>query len=132
MRMDSQVKSKLVENAANVSYRKSAELTGNDCGTSSSGQTVLRTLREFERPRIEQKRTLSRVLDIEADEDHVASQTGKNIEARLVYIHEGWAATKRRELQNPLYLSSVDEESPVFWNGYGRKWMRIMKWIRLK
>ena len=116
MRMDTQVKSKLVVAAADVSYRKSAELTGSDCGTSISGQTVLRALRSFERPsREEQKQALSKVLYIEADEDHVASQTGTNIEARLVYIHEGWAATKRRELQNPFYMSSVDEDSYTFW-----------------
>lgn len=123
MRMDTQVKSKLVAGAANVSYRKSADLTGSDCGTSISGQTVLRSLRDFERPaRKEQKRILSKVLYIEADEDHVASQTGPSIEARLVYIHEGWAETKRRELRNPLYLSSVDEDSYSFWE---RVWEEV-------
>jgi len=113
MRMDTQVKSKL---AVGVSYRKSAELTGINCGTSISGQTVLRALRSFERPsKVERKQALSKVLYIEADEDHVASQTGTDIEARLVYIHEGWAATKRRELRNPFYLSSVDEDAHAFW-----------------
>lgn len=116
MRMDTQVKSKLVVGAADVSYRKSAELTGSACETSISGQTVLRALRSFERPlTVERKRVVSKVLYIEADEDHVASQTGTNIEARLVYIHEGWEATKRRGLRNPFYLSSVDEDSHAFW-----------------
>jgi len=123
MRMDTQVKSELVSGAADVSYRKSAQITGSSCGTSISGQTVLRSLRGFERPALaKQKRTNRAVLYIEADEDHVASQTGPSIEARLVYIHEGWAETKRRELQNPLYLSSVDEDSYSFWE---RVWEEV-------
>ena len=51
-----------------------------------------------------------------ADEDHVACQRGRRFEARLVYIHEGWETNgKRREIEQPLYLSSVDEDTETLW-----------------
>jgi len=122
-RVDTQVKAKLVAGAANVSYRKSAEQTGVSCQTSISGQTVLKALREIGlSPTTKQKRKKVETLYIEADEDHVASQHGRRMEARLVYIHEGWVGRERRELINPLYLSSVDEDAEAFWE---RVWEEV-------
>jgi hypothetical protein len=46
----------------------------------------------------------------------VACQRGRRFEARLVYIHEGWETNgKRREIEQPLYLSSVDEDTETLW-----------------
>jgi hypothetical protein len=56
-------------------------------------------------------------LYVEADEDHVALQNGKNTQVRLVYIHEGVEERGgRRKLINPRYITwpqgaDVDE----FW-----------------
>jgi len=122
-RVDTQVKAQLVAGAANVSYRKSAEQTGTACGARLSGQTVMKAVREFERPAVpEQERKRIDTLYIEADEDHVASQRGQRIEARLVYIHEGWAGDKRRKIKKPFYLSSVDEDTDTFWE---RVWEEV-------
>ena len=123
MRLDGQVKAKLVAAAADVSYQKSAESVARECGESISKQSVLQALRRFERPAlVKQERKVSHVLYIEADEDHVASQSGLSMEARLVYVHEGWMGTKRRELKSPFYLSSVNEDVHVFWE---RVWDEI-------
>lgn len=71
-----------------------------------------------------------KTLYIEADEDHVACQHGRSFEARLVYIHEGWKANgKRRELKQPLYQSSVDEDADTFWE---RVWEEADKQYNLE
>ncbi|WP_425057888.1 ISLre2 family transposase ISAmde2 [Sporomusa carbonis] len=119
MRVDNNVKAKLVAGAGELAYRKSAQKVAQECGgVTVSGQTVLRAVREFEQPinpkPDERKRV--KTLYIEADEDHVASQHGRAMEVRLVYIHEGWQQEeKRRSLINPIYLSSVDEDADTFW-----------------
>ena len=118
MRIDQEVKAKLVSCASDMSYRKSAQAVGAACGgITLSGQTVLQTVRQFgqpEQPIQECKKV--KTLYIEADEDDVANQHGRAMEVRLVYIHEGWQEQGgRRVLVNPLYLSSVDEDAYDFW-----------------
>ena len=118
LRIDQNVKAELVTCAANQSYRKSGQLIGEQCGNISiSGQTVKQAVDTFERSTItKQKRKQIKTLYIEADEDHVACQRGRRFEARLVYIHEGWETNgKRREIEQPLYLSSVDEDTETLW-----------------
>ncbi|XEQ94849.1 hypothetical protein SCACP_37480 [Sporomusa carbonis] len=80
MRVDNNVKAKLVAGAGELAYRKSAQKVAQECGgVTVSGQTVLRAVREFEQPinpkPDERKRV--KTLYIEADEDHVASQHGR-------------------------------------------------------
>lgn len=118
MRIDTHVKAKVAQEVADGSYRTSGAQVGGSCGGEViSGQTVSRTVREFGscQPEAKEKKVIP-TLYIEADEDHVAAQKGKGFEARLVYIHEGWSAGKRRKLINPEYLSSVGEEVSDFWN----------------
>jgi len=124
MRIDTQVKAKVTAEAAEGSYRRSGKRVGAGCGASISGQTVLKAVRQFEGTQMAHaaKKKVVQKLYIEADEDHVASQSGKGFEARLVYLHEGWSDDKRRRLINPVYLSSVDEESSDFWN---RVWEEV-------
>lgn len=118
MRVDQEVKAKLVSCAADMAYRKSAKAVGEMCGgIMLSGQAVLQAVRQFEQPeKPVQERKQVKTLYIEADEDHVANQHGRAMEARLVYIHEGWQEQGgRRALLKPLYLSSVDEDTYGFW-----------------
>ena len=86
-------------------------------GVVLSGQTVLKAVRQFKWTGLPQEaRKQVPVLYIEVDEDHIGSQDGREMEVRLVYIHEGWEENNgRRELKNPVYLSSVAEEK-----AYGR------------
>jgi len=118
MRVDQEVKAKLVSCAADMAYRKSAKAVGDAYGgVKLSGQTVLQAVRQFGQPaKSAQERKKVKTLYIEADEDHVANQHGRAMEARLVYIHEGWQDQDgRRALVNQLYLSSVDEDIYEFW-----------------
>lgn len=118
MRVGQEVKAKLVSCAADMAYRKSARAVGDACGgITLSGQTVLQAVRQFGRPvKSVQERKKVKTLYIEADEDHVANQHGRAMEARLVYVHEGWHDQNgHREIVNPLYQSSVDEDAYEFW-----------------
>lgn len=118
LRVDHHVKAELIACAADLSYRKSGQVIGEQCGkVSISGQTVKQAVDTFERPTLpKRERKQVATLYIEADEDHVACQHGGNFETRLVYIHEGWEANgKRRKLKQPLYQSSVDEDVSDFW-----------------
>lgn len=118
MRITQEVKAKLVSCAADMAYRKTAKAVGDACGgVTLSGQTVLEAVRRFGQPaKSVQKQKKVTTLYIEADEDHVASQRGRAMEARLVYVHEGWQEKDgRRALVNPLYISSVAEDAYDFW-----------------
>jgi hypothetical protein len=127
-RVDSNVKAAVVARAADLSYRKSGErLEGSPAEVAVSGQTVMNALRRFKVPAgIKMKEPLRRVstLYIEADEDHVAGQNGRNMEARLVYVHEGWQGINRRRLLNTCYISSVGEDTAEFWE---RVWEEVAR-----
>ncbi|BAF60426.1 Uncharacterized protein PTH_2245 [Pelotomaculum thermopropionicum SI] len=118
LRVDHNVKAELVARAADLSYRKSGQVIGEQCGNISiSGQTVKKAVDTFERAALPNKlKKQVKCLYIEADEDHVACQRGRGFEVRLVYIHEGWSSNgKRRKLERPIYQSSVDEDISTFW-----------------
>ena len=92
-------------------------------------------------------------LYVEADEDHVALQDGRNVQMKLVYIHEGVdTSQKRHRLKNPCYLtwplkgktddlwehvddyivSQYDQDSlqKVFLSGDGAKWITAgQEWL---
>ena len=92
-------------------------------------------------------------LYVEADEDHVALQDGRNVQMKLVYIHEGVDTTqKRHRLKNPRYLtwplkgktddlwehvddyivSQYDQDSlkKVYLSGDGAKWIAAgQEWL---
>ncbi len=57
-------------------------------------QTVMNTIRrlgnvENDEAEIPLKKRVVKTLYIEADEDHVALQNGRNKEIKLIYVHEG-------------------------------------------
>src|SRR5699024_8634946 len=58
-------------------------------------------------------------LYIEADEDHVAYQDGKNREMRLAYVHEGYkeslGSSDRKELNISLIFTGLYEDSEELW-----------------
>jgi len=62
------------------------------------------------------KRTI-KTLYIEADEDHVSLQNGKNVEPRLVHVHEGRieVGKNRFKLQNPRYFNGIYANSDDLW-----------------
>ncbi len=123
-RMDTSLKAELISEALHESYGRSGETAAENILLSS--QTVMNTIRELGAvdnseagvgcTGEETKRT-PEVLYIEADEDHVALQTGKSVQPRLVYVHEGRKkiGKDRWKLINPRYFSGVYTESEDLW-----------------
>lgn len=92
-KMDTMLKAKLIENAIDLSYNKSAKKEA--CGKNEfTAQTVMNSIRKLDAVandtvEIKEKKKTVKVIYIEADEDHVSNQRGSCIEPKLVYIHEG-------------------------------------------
>ena len=119
-KMDVSLKSKLVEEAIESPYRKSADKISKNVDI--TGQTVMNTIRELGSVKnnvikIKEKKKEIKTLYIEADEDHVANQHGSCIQPRLVYVHEGREkiGKKRNKLKNKRMFSGVYRESEDLW-----------------
>ena len=115
-RMDDEMQAELVENASNMSYRKAGKSSGE---VEISGQTVMNKVRSLEKIKVENIATKKKsvaILYVEADEDHIALQTGKRAMPRLIYIHEGIREEgKRRCLKAPYYISSLKGTPGELW-----------------
>lgn len=119
-RMDTSLKAKLIEEAIEVPYRRSAETAAEAVQLTS--QTVMNSIRELgsvssKALGVKDGKKTVRILYIEADEDHVALQDGSYLEPKLVYVHEGKVATSkdRWQLLNPRYFSGVYSNSDELW-----------------
>lgn len=119
-RMDLLMRSRLVENALDLSYQKSGKRTSSL--SEFSNQTVMNSIRELkeiknEKAPIKEKKKRMELLYIEADEDHVAMQDGSNKEMKLVYVHEGkeWISKDRFQLINPRYFTGFYANSEDLW-----------------
>lgn len=119
-KMDISLKSKLVEEAIDSSYRKSGRKASESIDL--TGQTVMNTIRELgpvanNSVPIKEKNKDIKLLFIEADEDHVALQNGKCMEPRLVYVHEGRTKVSkdRYKLINKRVFSGVYKSSEDLW-----------------
>lgn len=118
-KMDTLLKARLVDEAHDIAYRKSGEKAVE--ALSLSSQTVMNSIREMgpipnDAVKVEEKRTV-KLLYIEADEDHVANQSGNCIEPKIVYVHEGkrQIGKNRFSLINPRYFSGVYPRSEDLW-----------------
>lgn len=115
-RIDQEVYAELAEVAADLSYRKAGKIA---CETRVSGQTVMKSVRGIEKLKLEkfpsEKKTVE-TLYVEADEDHIALQTGKRAMPRLVYIHEGISMEgSRRSLKVPYYFANLKGKASDLW-----------------
>lgn len=116
-RCDLTIKTKMLENVVDLSYEKS----GNTFSTTLSKQTVLNTIRKVENKRLvisdRIEKAKVKTIYVEADEDHVALQDGRNVMPYLVYVHEGYvdSESKRKELKNVRYFSGMYKQSDDLW-----------------
>ena len=57
------------------------------------------------------------MLYIDADEDHVALQDGRNVEPKLIYVHEGYVddTEKRKKLRNVKYFTALQGNTEDLW-----------------
>ncbi|MCS5695838.1 ISLre2 family transposase [Desulfofundulus thermocisternus] len=117
---DVALKANLVDFASELSYRKSGKEPERQAkGTEVSGQTVLKAVRLLDtrvQSEADKERRKVKVLYIEADEDHVPSQDGTNVEVPLVYVHEGkFRQGSRSHLKNVHYFSGVYSHAEELW-----------------
>ena len=118
--MDTMLKAELIENAIDLSYNKSGRKAPGEIEFTS--QTVMNSIRELESiandaVEIKEKKKKADIIYIEADEDHVSNQTGKTIEPKLIYVHEGrkLVSKDRWELKNKRCFTGVYSKSEDLW-----------------
>jgi len=119
-KLDASLKAKLIEEAVFMPYSRSGEKATE--AVRLTGQTVMNSIRELgkvenDTVEIKQEKKAVKVLYIEADEDHVALQSGGHIDPKLVYVHEGRekAGKDRWKLLNARYFSGVYKNSDELW-----------------
>lgn len=156
-RMDLSYESELIEEAIETSYEKSGKRASNNVQVTR--QTVMNTIRrlgnvENDEAEIPLKKRVVKTLYIEADEDHVALQNGRNKEIKLIYVHEGkrFKSKGRYELINKrLFTGSLiasedlwldvanyleeaydlDRVEKIYISGDGASWIKEgLNWIK--
>ncbi len=156
-RMDLSYESELIEEAIETSYEKSGKRASNNVQVTR--QTVMNTIRrlgnvENDEAEIPLKKRVVKTLYIEADEDHVALQNGRNKEIKLTYVHEGkrFKSKGRYELINKrLFTGSLiasedlwldvanyleeaydlDRVEKIYISGDGASWIKEgLNWIK--
>lgn len=120
-KMDVSLKAKLIEEAIDTPYARSGRKATETIEISS--QSVMNAIRELGPVKSSELKILKaketpKILYIEADEDHVALQSGGCAEPRLVYVHEGKkkVGNDRWKLQNVRYFGGMYKESEDLWN----------------
>lgn len=114
-RISTNVCADLISNAAHESYEKSSVHVTNGY---VSKQTVMNKIREtsdLDLVKPERKRIVD-VLHIDADEDHVSLQNGKNTIVPLISVYEGInKAGKRGSCKNIFHISRIKATPEELW-----------------
>lgn len=104
----------LIEAARTMSYGRSSHIV---TGDQVSRQTVLHKIRGStpKEEKIQEKKTV-RFLHVDADEDHVHMQSGKNAMAPLISVYEGIERQgKRGACKNIFHCSEFEKRPDVLW-----------------
>lgn len=118
-RMDVSIEAKLLEFANELSYEKSGKMFNENF--SLSKQTVKNKMKKFSEveflEEILEKKKQIKYLYIDADEDHVSLQNGKNKINKLIYVYESKVKESkgRNILINKKYFSSVKKSGEDLW-----------------
>ena len=126
-RLDTLLEADLLEEAVDKSYAKAGDSQERRVrGTGVTSQTVLNIVRRLQPEGLELDKEPvvkreSRILYIEADEDHVAHQAEgiRSFEQRLVYVHEGSVSVgkKRQKLLGKKYFTFMPgTKTEEIWN----------------
>lgn len=100
------VREDLVISAVNMSYQKSGKQSSPKTVSKTSVGNYVGSVTVKEAMQSDGRKRMCRELFVEADEDHVALQIGRNVQVRLVYVHEGNISdTKRARLGHVRYLT---------------------------
>ncbi|MGL9746430.1 ISLre2 family transposase [Enterococcus sp. DIV0170] len=120
-RMDIGLESQILETASERSYQQTVKQFQHSGITSK--ETVKNIIHRLETEKLNvpgnTKASTPKVLFIEADEDHVAYQDGKNRFMKLVYVHEGYeenqGTNSRTKLKNIHYFSGLYSDNYCLW-----------------
>lgn len=105
-KVNGDVRQRAIVLSEQVSYSKSAADSTISDISRMSVCNYIKDLGSFPVLEAEGKKRSVRNIYVEADEDHVALQEGKNAQVKLIYIHEGVVEHgDRRQLINPRYLT---------------------------
>ena len=124
MRKTLNLEARLINEAIDLSYYKSGQkAVESSVLSSTSTMNSIRNIGSIPNNEVEikERNKKKKILYIEADEDHVASQNGKPLEPKLVYVHEGYEEvskykdSKRRKIKNPRYFSGMYSNSDELW-----------------
>lgn len=118
-RIDDKLAAKMIEYSKDHSYQSSADLAVKKVDlTRQTVKNKIRELGEIDNRDLDkagEKKEVKR-LYVEADEDHIALQSGNNTIAKLVYIHEGIEKEgSRNKLKNTHYFANVNEDVEDLW-----------------
>lgn len=156
-RMDLSYESELIKESMDNSYYKSGRKVS--FNTHVTKQTVLNSIRklgnvENKDAKLKTKKKEIKIIYIEADEDHVAMQDGRNKEIKLIYVHEGkqFKSKGRYELINKRYFTGslkntedlwlevadyleeaydLDKVEKIYLSGDGARWIKEgLNWIK--
>lgn len=118
-RMDVSIEAKLLEFANELSYEKAGKMFNENFNLSK--QTVKNKIKKFSQiefsEEIPEKKKQIKYLYIDADEDHVSLQNGKNKINKLIYVYENKIKESkgRNILINKKYFSSVKKSGEDLW-----------------
>ena len=156
-RMDLSYEAMLIEESMDSSYQKTGEKMVPNATVSK--QTVMNAIRKLEEVenssvKIATPKRETKILYIEADEDHVAMQDGTNKQIKLIYVHEGkeLVSKNRYKLKNNRYFTGnysksedlwlqvadyleeayeIDKVQKIYLSGDGAKWIKEgLNWIK--
>jgi len=107
---------KLVETAGQVSYAKSSmNVTEGELSKQTVKNKIHSLKLEALKTKVPKKRGVE-VLHIDADEDHVSLQEGRNVNLPLVCIYEGtFKEGSKNRCINPIYMSGYGKDTDEFW-----------------
>lgn len=100
------VREDLVKSAVDISYQKSGMIAAPEIVSKTSVGRYVQQIDIEPAMRSDGNKRICKELYVEADEDHVALQSSKNVQVRLVYVHDGNISdTKRTKLGHVRYLT---------------------------
>jgi len=115
-RLSKTVTVKLVEAAGEVSYAKSSmNVTEGELSRQTGKNKIHSVNLEALKTKVPKKRGVE-VLHIDADEDHVSLQEGRNTNLPLICIYEGtFKEGSKNRCINPIYMSGYGKDTDEFW-----------------
>lgn len=112
-RIEANLKGEILDKVVDFSYQTSAKLSSKPPITKETVKNIIRENGKIDNLELEiQDKKIVETIYIEADEDHIALQNGKNEEVKLIYVYdEKEEINGRIELKNKRYFTGkVDTE----------------------